>query len=371
MREVSGALGDLGTLLPLSLGAIAVAGLAPLPILLGFAVFYLATAFMYRLPVPVQPMKVIVALLMTGHLAPGMLPAMGMLIGVVLIALATTGAIDRLARLVPQSVLSGLQLGLGISLAMVAWPLLVTSPVIGALAFAALALCCLRPGFPGTLLVLIAAGGLGMALGAPGLPMVAAVGSPSWPIMPDPGAISAAFGSAALPQLAMTLSNAIFLTAFLARDYFGDAADHVTPKRLSITTGIANLALAPLGALPMCHGAGGLAAHHRFGARTGTPPLLLGVAILSVALLPPEFGLSFLAGIPAAVLGALLLLAAGELAFSKRLFDARPSCRPVIAIAALATVLGDPMWGLVLGTVAEVIRKTVVRRLYSGTRERT
>src|SRR3546814_3458275 len=57
LRELSGALGDLGTLLPLMLGAIAVTGLAPLPVLAGFAVFYIATAFYYRLPIPVQPMK--------------------------------------------------------------------------------------------------------------------------------------------------------------------------------------------------------------------------------------------------------------------------------------------------------------------------
>src|SRR3546814_6558563 len=53
LRELSGALGDLGTLLPLMLGAIAVTGLAPLPVLAGFAVFYIATAFYYRLPIPV------------------------------------------------------------------------------------------------------------------------------------------------------------------------------------------------------------------------------------------------------------------------------------------------------------------------------
>src|SRR3546814_10135344 len=52
LRELSGALGDLGTLLPLMLGAIAVTGLAPLPVLAGFAVFYIATAFYYRLPIP-------------------------------------------------------------------------------------------------------------------------------------------------------------------------------------------------------------------------------------------------------------------------------------------------------------------------------
>src|SRR3546814_15302714 len=68
LRELSGALGDLGTLLPLMLGAIAVTGLAPLPVLAGFAVFYIATAFYYRLPIPVQPMKATAAVLLTAQI---------------------------------------------------------------------------------------------------------------------------------------------------------------------------------------------------------------------------------------------------------------------------------------------------------------
>src|SRR5690606_13146642 len=122
-----------------------------------------------------------------------------------------------------------------------------------------------------------------------------------------------------------------------------------TPARLSITSGLANLLLTPLGALPMCHGAGGLAAHYRFGARSGTAPLLLGVALLVFALLPGGLGLSLLALIPTAALGALLLMASGELALTKRLFDSKPSCWPVIAVTAGVTVLADPFWGLLAG----------------------
>ena len=152
LREVNGALGDLGTLLPLVLGSIAVAGLAPTPVLLGFAFFYIATAFLYRLPVPVQPMKVIVAVLMTEQLAPGLLAASGVIVGVTLLALGATGLIGRLARLVPQSVLSGLQLGLGVSLAIVAWDLVSTSPGLGLATFAAVGVMLLRPGLPGAVL---------------------------------------------------------------------------------------------------------------------------------------------------------------------------------------------------------------------------
>ena len=125
----------------------------------------------------------------------------------------------------------------------------------------------------------------------------------------------------------------------------------MTPARLSVTSGLANLVLVPFGAMPMCHGAGGLAAHYRFGARSGAAPLALGAVLVALALLPGGLAMAALTAIPVAALGALLLFAAGELAITKRLFDCKPSCWPVIAIAAGATVLLDPFWGLLAGTV--------------------
>jgi MFS superfamily sulfate permease-like transporter len=128
------------------------------------------------------------------------------------------------------------------------------------------------------------------------------------------------------------------------------------------------LLLTPFGALPMCHGAGGLAAHYRFGARSGTAPLLLGLVLLAFALLPGGLGLEALAAIPAAGLGALLLMASGELALSRRLFDCKPSCWPVIAVTAGVTVWNDPFWGLLAGSCAELVRFAAVRVLRRGAR---
>lgn len=67
VKDASGAIGDIGTLIPLGLGAIGLAGLAPIPVLLGFAIFYIATGLYYRLPIPVQPMKAVAALLLTSQ----------------------------------------------------------------------------------------------------------------------------------------------------------------------------------------------------------------------------------------------------------------------------------------------------------------
>ncbi|GAA0847813.1 putative sulfate/molybdate transporter [Marinobacter szutsaonensis] len=362
VKEISGALGDLGTLLPLSLGAIGVAGLAPVPVLLGFAAFYIATGLYYRLPIPVQPMKAVAALLLTTQVSSGSLVASGVLIGAILLLLGSTGWINRVARLVPESVLSGLQLGLGLLLAYMSLGLMATSLALGVVTLLLLAITLkMFPNWPAALIGLGVSVALGSVLGAQGLSLPEG-GSVAFimPRLPGIEEWQQGFSTLVLPQLALTITNAIVLTALVVGDYFGDQSHRVSPARLSVSTGLANLFLVPFGALPMCHGAGGVAAHYRFGARTGMAPVLLGTGLLLVALIPG--GLSVIAAIPTAGLGALLLVAAVELALSKRLWTAKLSCWPVIAITALVTVCVDPFFGLLAGAASETVRAAWVRR---------
>lgn len=362
LKDTSGALGDLGTLLPLSLGAIGVAGLAPVPVLLGFAAFYLATGFYYRLPIPVQPMKAVTAVLLTTQVSADSLVASGVMIGAILLLLGLTGWVNWLSRLVPRSVLSGLQLGLGLLLASMSLELIATSLSVGLVTLAILIII-LRslPHLPAALIGLCASVVMGAMVGAPDLVLnIERTFTFSWPELPDMSAWQQGFSMLVLPQLALTLTNAILLTALMAGDYFGEQSRRVTPARLSLSSGLANLIMVPLGALPMCHGAGGLAAHYRFGARTGLAPILLGTGLVLIAVLPG--GVSLIAAIPAAGLGALLLVAAAELAFTKRLRTAKPSCWPVIGVTALVTFWVDAFVGLLAGMIAEAVRAAWVRR---------
>jgi hypothetical protein len=91
------------------------------------------------------------------------------------------------------------------------------------------------------------------------------------------------------------------------------------------------------------------------------------LALLAIALLPAKIGLAALAAIPGAGLGALLLMAAGELALSKRLFDCQPSCWVVIAATAGVTFWVDPFWGLLAGSCAEVGRLAALRAFGGAT----
>ncbi len=356
--EVGGAFGDLGTLLPILLGAVAVGGMAAGGVLVGFGVFLLATGLIYRLPMPVQPMKAIGALVIAGGLAPAEVAAAGIAGGLILLALTLSGATAWAARVVPRSAVLGLQIGVGASMAWIGLGLVWAGPLAAGVALVLLlGLPRLAPRLPAVPLALAGAIGADLAAGAvlPPLPSL----SVTLPPLVLPGGEEAwrglVFG--ALPQLPLTLANAVLLPALLVREMFpADAAARTSERRLGVVTGGANVLLAPLGALPMCHGAGGLIAQHRFGARTGWAPALLGAVLLALGLLFAEDAARLLAVVPAGALGALLIVAGSDLALSRRLLEVRSDCRPAIAAAAVATFALNPALGIAAGWIAEWAR---------------
>jgi MFS superfamily sulfate permease-like transporter len=114
--------------------------------------------------------------------------------------------------------------------------------------------------------------------------------------------------------------------------------------------------------MPMCHGAGGLAAQFRFGARTGLAPIIFGTALLVPAVAFAGHAAALFALIPIGAVGSLLIFAGTDLAISRRLFDGNPSCLWVIGATALVTVTVNPAVGLISGWVGELIRSAIVRR---------
>jgi MFS superfamily sulfate permease-like transporter len=361
--EVAGAFGDLGTFLPHAVSALTVGGLAPAGLFVGFGLFYGATGLLYRLPIPVQPMKAVSAVLVTSHMTPGAVAATGVILGVVLFFLGVTGLIDRLSRAIPQSVTAGLQLGLGITLALLGLRLMLELPWIGFGILALVLVLMLVPRCPATLVALTVAIGAGQVFGlAHAAHPSAALTLPAL-VLPGWNDVAGALREAVLPQLALTVTNAIIVTAALAHSLFPTGGQRVTERRLALSTGAANLLLAPFGAMPMCHGAGGLAAHHRFGARTGAAPLILGALLLGLGLFFSSAALDLLRMIPMAAVGAFLAVAGADLAISKRVFDARPSCWPVIAATAAASVFVNPAVGLLAGFAAELLRTRLLAML--------
>jgi MFS superfamily sulfate permease-like transporter len=368
IQEASGACGDLGTFIPHVIGAITVAGLAPVGVLSGFGIFLIATGLFYGLPLPVQPMKAVSAVILTGGLRPGEVAAAGMMIGVILLVLGITGLIGRLARAIPQSVSAGLQLGLGLLMGVLGVKLILETPWIGFPALAALFLLSRIPRCPSAPIVLAVAALVGWASDGAAMPGAVSV-APGIPhlVIPTWTEVWRSLEIAVLPQLSLTLTNAVIVTASLSRELFPATGSVASERNLALSSGLANVLLCPFGAMPMCHGAGGLQAQYRFGARTGLAPIIFGVVVLVLAVGFANHAAALFAIIPIGAVGALLILAGTDLAISRRLFDGKPSCWPVIGVAALVTLTINPALGLALGWAAELFRAAIVRRLIPQT----
>ena len=353
--ELSGAFGDLGTFLPYVVAAVGAGILAPTPVFAGFAAGYVLVAAVYRMPVSVQPMKALGAVIIAGGLTAAETAWAGGIVGAVLLLLASVPSFERAARAIPQSVVTGLQAGLGLMLGTVAFGLMGHDWVMALASLAVLSLALLLPRGPWVPLVVVGA-----------VLLVPHAGPPVPPAAPAGGIDTVhAVLSGVLAQLPLTLLNAVVVAAAVARTLYPDRAARVSERRLAATNGLMNLLLAPLGAMPMCHGAGGIAAHRRFGARGIGAPLIMAAACCAVAAAGPEI-VGLLMSIPPAVVGALLVYAAADLILSPRLLDARPDCRPVIAAAALATVFLGALAGLITGLAAEGMRVYIRRRQRHG-----
>ncbi|MCY3670317.1 MAG: putative sulfate/molybdate transporter [Alphaproteobacteria bacterium] len=353
--ELSGAFGDLGTFLPYVVAAVGAGILAPTPVFAGFAAGYVLVAAVYRMPVSVQPMKALGAVIIAGGLTAVETAWAGGIVGAVLLLLAAIPSFERAARAIPQSVVTGLQAGLGLMLGTVAFGLMSHDWVMALASLAVLSLALLLPRGPWVPLVVIGA-----------VLLVPHAGPPMTPASPAGGIDTVhAVLSGVLAQLPLTLLNAVVVAAAVARSLYPDRAARVNERRLAATNGLMNLLLAPLGAMPMCHGAGGIAAHRRFGARGMGAPLIMAASCGAVVAMGPEI-VGLLMTIPPAVVGALLIYAAADLILSPRLLDARPDCRPVIAAAALATVFLGALAGLLTGLAAEGMRVYIRRRHRPG-----
>ena len=114
----------------------------------------------------------------------------------------------------------------------------------------------------------------------------------------------------------MTLGNAVVAYADLSKDYFAEQSSKVTYKASCISMALANILSSTIGGMPMCHGAGGLAAHYRFGARTGGSNLMIGILFVALAVFLGSGSLAVIYLLPLSILGILLVFAGSQLALT-------------------------------------------------------
>jgi SulP family sulfate permease len=167
---------------------------------------------------------------------------------------------------------------------------------------------------------------------------------------------------AVLPQIPLTLTNAIIVTAAVSRQLFPREQHPVNERNLAVTTGLGNLLSAPFGGYLMCHGAGGIAGHFRFGGRTATAPVLIGLIFVVLGVGFGESGYAMLKTIPDAVLGGLLLFSGIELALSSKLHEHHGGDLFLVLLMAAIGVALNPAAAFAVGLpIAYAFRRGWIR----------
>lgn len=302
--EWTGALGDLGTMVPILLALAMTGALSLKPALVGIGLTYILAGAYFGLPMPVQPLKAAAAIALAQGVGPGVLAASALWMGGIFLLLGASGRAETVNRLFTRTVIRGIQLGVGLFLVQSSLRI-IAEPAVGA--------SWVPAGWAATL--------------------------------PSSGDFLTAFWVLVLPQLPMTLGNSVAATAQLAKEYFGSRAFRVGPASLAVSIGAANLAAGLIGGMPVCHGSGGLTAHYRLGARTAGAAWIIGLGFLALAAIPGTGAVGILRSLPPWSLAVLL----GYVGLRHALLAFEPGSGRIIALAMGLTALSSQSLTLALG----------------------
>ena len=366
--EFAGSLGDLGTLLPLAIGMILINGLNPLGMFFSIGLYYILSGIYYGVTVPVQPMKVIAAYAIATAMSPSQILASGALMGLMLLIMGTTGAIAVIGRYTPKAVVRGVQLSTGTLLMAegvkfmigtskfqllremaepyLSFQSLGTVPigiVIGIIGGILTLLLLENKKVPVGLIIVLGGIFVGLVLGTHegldklkigiNLPKILPFG------LPTSSDFTFAMFALVLPQIPMTVGNAVIAYTDLSQESFGEDSRKITYRSTCISMALANFLGFFLGGMPLCHGAGGLAAHYRFGARTAGSNLIIGLIFVALATFLGNHVLSVVNLLPMSVMGVLLLFAGSQLALT--VIDVREKKDLFVALMILGITLAS------------------------------
>lgn len=298
----------------------------PAGILLAFGSALVTVGWVYRTPFPVQPMKAIGAAAITqssqvAALTSSSVMGASIVTGLLWMLLALTGLAHRLVHIVPRPALLGIVMGLGFGFMLEGIRMMSHSPLVGAGLLTLTLVLLARSRFP-AMVALLAVGAVIALLEEPALSadLVAIQISPRLPSFAWPTLswndlwVGALF--LALPQLPLTFGNALISITEENNHLFPDRP--VTEKQVAFSTGLLNLWSSALGGIPMCHGAGGMAGHVQFGARTGGASIMLGTVLLAVGLFLGDSVAVLFRLFPTTVLGVILFLAGVQLTLGSK-----------------------------------------------------
>lgn len=359
ISEFAGSMGDFGTLIPLAVGYIIVCGLDPAGLLIMIGIAKIVTGLFFKIPMSVEPMKVIAVVAIAQQWTPSMVYAAGFATGIIWIAFAATGVIKWVERVTPKSVVNGIQAALGIIFAIKAFELMTDAWVIGILSVVIVLLLRNSRYAPATI-VLILAGIIYIFIKGD----LKEISPPAFAI---PQFTSFTINDiwqvlflAVFAQIPLTITNATIATSSLIKSYWPEK--NISSKQISWSHSIMNT-LPPLaGGMPLCHGAGGLAGKHYFGARTGGANIIIGTAEILLGLFFSASIVTVFMQFPMAIIGGMMLLVGFELTKFARSTKLNIDIVPLVITIAVA-VLTNMAIGFILGTLTHYLIKFIKNRI--------
>lgn len=413
--EVNGAMGDLGTYIPIVLSLALSKDLNLGTTLIFTGIYNIITGAIYGVPMPVQPMKSIAAEALSdagGHFGVPEIMAAGILTGGVLFFLGVTRLMELVYKLIPLCVVRGIQLAQGLSFALTAVKYvrkvqdLPKSRALGnrhwlgldGLVLAIVCLCfivvvsgagekdhgcesgdetrsydlgCQKRvegtrnrrsrvrrvvfSLPSAFIVFV----LGVVLAFMKRPKVVdeiKFGPSSMEVVKfSKHAWKKGFVKGTIPQLPLSILNSVIAVCKLSKDLFPEKDFSATS--LSVSVGLMNLVGSWFGAMPCCHGAGGLAGQYKFGGRSGGCVALLGAAKLVLGLVLGSSLAHILRQFPVGILGVLLLFAGIELATCCRDINTKEDSFVMLICTAFSLVGSSAALGFLCGMVVHVLLK--------------
>ncbi|MFW9938114.1 MAG: putative sulfate/molybdate transporter [Candidatus Thorarchaeota archaeon] len=314
IRELGGALGDWGTLIPFIIGYVSIVGLKPGGIFFCLGITNIVLGIRFNLPLPVQPQKTIGTVAISQKWNPSLVISTGFGTGIIWTMLGFTKLLEKIVKKVPTVTVRGIQLGLGLILGWTAILLLSSNILLGIISIAVIIILMNNKRIPSAVILVL----LGVIL----LFITNRINFsdikfslPSFNFMLiNWGDLLIGMLIAGVAQFFLTLTNVMIATISLVKDLFPNKKDDISSSSLAVNMGIMNLFSPFLGGIPLCHGSGGLAAQYAFGARTGGSMILEGIIEISLGLFFSETLFSFFNSFPQAILGAMLLYTAFLLA---------------------------------------------------------
>ena len=336
LLELSGALGDLGTFVPIFVALVSSNQVSAPATLVFSGIANILTGILFGIPLPVQPMKAIAAVAIQKGLSNAEIAGAGFFVAGAVGLLSLAGLLNWFTRVVPVPIVKGIQVGAGLSLMLSAFtnnfaPLLRFGPHVereAAIMVSTLLLllfCSLRPGRPFVFIIVIVSilmqfvhfGILGSDLSIPR--SVIELWQPKV-VVPTGSEFLDGLLTAGLGQLPLTTLNSVLAVMVLAQDLFPTLNwQDKLPSASEIGSSVAMMNLVGLWfqAMPLCHGSGGLAAQYRFGARSGASVIMLGTLKLVLGLCMADWVTLWcqeFSKVGTAMLGVLVFLAGLELA---------------------------------------------------------